>query len=382
MMSRDESHPYCVSGLLAIPRVLVVEADAEAGSRRVEVLNGNGFKAVHVCDMKAIREQVHTTQFDVILCDEAFNSFEDEHVVEFVRREPSTAQVPIIILTIAPRLVRIRYHAGLEPFSSIQKSVDDKTLIDTIRRMISVSLLPAHPSEESNNSLRKGIIHTLSHEFRTPLLAINTGVELLLDHRKALGEEKVQTLLEAIKNGGLRLQKLVNDFMTLQQIEVGLAEQAFNNTARNTSITQILTNFMDSRGSDYQRGGATIVIQDDTGGAHVRVVESQIVDCIDRLVSNALKFSSGDQRAEISVQQEKNNVWFNVKDRGIGLDLTSLQEAIGIFGQIGRATFEQQGSGLGLPIASHFATINGGRLGFQHREGGGSIVSLVLPVSH
>jgi K+-sensing histidine kinase KdpD len=82
------------------------------------------------------------------------------------------------------------------------------------------------------------------------------------------------------------------------------------------------------------------------------------------------------------VQQEKNNVWFNVKDRGIGLDLTSLQEAIGIFGQIGRATFEQQGSGLGLPIANHFATINGGRLGFQHREGGGSIVSLVLPVSH
>jgi signal transduction histidine kinase len=300
--------------------------------------------------------------------------------VEFVRRTPATAQVPIVVLTIAPTLVRIRYHQALEPFSFMQKTADDRTFIDAVRRTISVSLLPAHPSEESNSNLRKGIIHTLSHEFRTPLLAINTGVELLLDHRKELGDEKVQTLLEAIKNGGGRLQKLVNDFMTLQQIEVGLAEQAFNNTARDMSVVELLTNFMDSRGYDYQREGAKVIVEDQSGGAHVRVVESQIVDCLDRLVSNAIKFSSAERVAQISVQRESNSLWLHVKDRGIGIDLNSLQEATGIFGQIGRRKFEQQGSGLGLPIANHFAAINGGRLGFQHREGGGSIVSLVLPL--
>lgn len=379
MMSRDEAAPYCVNGLLAIPRVLVVDADPAAGERRGKLLNENGFKAVVASAMKGVREKVQASQFDVILCDEAFDSFEDEHLVEFVRRTPSTAQVPIVVLTIAPTLVRIRYHQTLEPFSFVQKTVDDRAFIDAVRRAISLSLLPAHPSEESNDNLRKGIIHTLSHEFRTPLLAINTGVELLLDHRKELGDDKVQTLLEAIKNGGARLQKLVNDFMTLQQIEVGLAEQAFNNTARDMSVVELLTNFMDSRGCEYQRDGARVAIEDQSGGAHVRVVESQIVDCLDRLVSNAIKFSSSERVAEISVQRERNNIWLHVKDRGIGIDLNSLQEATGIFGQIGRKKFEQQGSGLGLPIANHFAAINGGRLGFQHREGGGSIVSLVLP---
>ena len=379
-MSRDETAPYSVNGLLAIPRVLVVDADAAAGERRGRLLNESGFKSVVVSDMKAVREKIQATQFDVILCDEVFDSFEDEHLVEFVRRTPATAQVPIVVLTIAPTLVRIRYHQALEPFSFMQKTADDRTFIDAVRRTISVSLLPAHPSEESNSNLRKGIIHTLSHEFRTPLLAINTGVELLLDHRKELGDEKVQTLLEAIKNGGGRLQKLVNDFMTLQQIEVGLAEQAFNNTARDMSVVELLTNFMDSRGYDYQREGAKVVVEDQSGGAHVRVVESQIVDCLDRLVSNAIKFSSAERVAQISVQRESNSLWLHVKDRGIGIDLNSLQEATGIFGQIGRRKFEQQGSGLGLPIANHFAAINGGRLGFQHREGGGTIVSLVLPL--
>lgn len=379
-MSRDETAPYSVNGLLAIPRVLVVDADAAAGERRGRLLNESGFKSVVVSDMKAVREKIQATQFDVILCDEVFDSFKDEHLVEFVRRTPATAQVPIVVLTIAPTLVRIRYHQALEPFSFMQKTADDRTFIDAVRRTISVSLLPAHPSEESNSNLRKGIIHTLSHEFRTPLLAINTGVELLLDHRKELGDEKVQTLLEAIKNGGGRLQKLVNDFMTLQQIEVGLAEQAFNNTARDMSVVELLTNFMDSRGYDYQREGAKVIVEDQSGGAHVRVVESQIVDCLDRLVSNAIKFSSAERVAQISVQRESNSLWLHVKDRGIGIDLNSLQEATGIFGQIGRRKFEQQGSGLGLPIANHFAAINGGRLGFQHREGGGSIVSLVLPL--
>jgi len=287
----------------------------------------------------------------------------------------------LIVLTETKHLTRIRYHKGLEPFSSFPNSIDERTLVDTMRRSISVSLLPAHPAEESNESLRTRIIHTLSHEFRTPLLAINTGAELLIDNWRELGEDKVKTLLQTIRHGGSRLQKLVNDFMTLQQIEVGLAQQAFNNTAREMRLPEILDSFMDSRGCDYERDGARIIIDDQSNEAHVRVVESQVVDCLDRLVSNALKFSQGQRVAEISVQKERNNVWVHVKDRGIGLDLNSLQEAIGIFGQIGREKLEQQGTGLGLPIANHFATINGGRLGFQHRDGGGSIVSLVLPLA-
>ena len=51
-----------------------------------------------------------------------------------------------------------------------------------------------------------------------------------------------------------------------------------------------------------------------------------------------------------------------------------------VFGQLDRERIEQQGGGLGLAIASRYATINKGRIEFERRAGGGSIVSLVLPI--
>lgn len=380
-MSRDEGYPYCVSGLLAIPRVLVVHADGEEAQRLADVLSEAGFTPAVACSKAEFDQETNASQVDLVLVDELLPSFGGEHLVEYARRSAPTSQVPLLVLSEGETLSRIRYHNSLEPFAAVPKRAGTRALVDAIRRSISFSLLPAHPVEQSNESLRSRIIHTLSHEFRTPLLAINTGVELLIDNWQALGEQKVQLLLQTIKHGGARLQKLVNDFMTLQQIEVGLAQQAFNNSAREVSISDLLYSFMESKGCDYQRDGAKILVDDQSGGAQVRIVESQVIDCLDRLVSNAVKFSPSARGAEIVAECDGGNIWLNVKDRGIGLDLDSLQEAIGIFGQIGRETLEQQGSGLGLPIANHFASINGGRLGFQHRDGGGSIVSLVLPVA-
>ncbi len=380
-MSRDDAYPYCVSGLLAIPRVLVADADRQTAEALSVVLREAGFKPAVACDKSEVERELSASQVDLIVVDELLPSFGGEHLVEFARRRAGTEQVPLLVLSEGRDLSRIRYHSSLEPFASVPKASGPQAIVDAIRRSISFSLLPAHPTEQSNESLRSRIIHTLSHEFRTPLLAINTGVELLIDNWKSIGDEKVELLLRTIKHGGSRLQKLVNDFLTLQQIEVGLAQQAFNNSAREVSIPELLYSFMESKGCDYQRDGAYIALDDHSQGARVRIVESQVLDCLDRLVSNAIKFSAPEPAAEIEVEREGGNIWIHIKDRGLGIDLDSLQEAIGIFGQIGREKLEQQGSGLGLPIANHFAAINGGRLGFQHREGGGSIVSLMLPVA-
>ena len=70
-----------------------------------------------------------------------------------------------------------------------------------------------------------------------------------------------------------------------------------------------------------------------------------------------------------------------VRDRGVGIDLERVREAVDIFGQIDRDKLEQQGGGLGLPIASRYASINQGRLEFERRKGGGTTVSLILPMA-
>jgi hypothetical protein len=63
-----------------------------------------------------------------------------------------------------------------------------------------------------------------------------------------------------------------------------------------------------------------------------------------------------------------------------GIDLAKVDTAFELFSQIDREVKEQQGGGMGLAIARRYASAHKGRLEFRAREGGGAIVTLVLPL--
>jgi signal transduction histidine kinase len=235
-------------------------------------------------------------------------------------------------------------------------------------------------TKEDFDAYRKRVLHTLSHEFRTPLSAINIGMELLVEHRTSLDSDKATTLLEAVRRGGLRLEKLVKDFLILQQMEAGITQEIYSSHASPVPLSEVIRHFMELKAHPYMEEGATINLRDESFGAYVRVVESNIVDCVDRLVSNAVKFSEGLKVVEILVEVEGNEARIAVQDRGCGVASSQLEAAFALFSQINREAKEQQGGGMGLSIARKYASAHRGRLEFKGREGGGSVVTLILPV--
>ena len=57
---------------------------------------------------------------------------------------------------------------------------------------------------------------------------MNTGMELLFEHQQTLDHDKAKNLLNAVRRGGLRLEKLVmNFFMVLQQMDAGVPSASF-----------------------------------------------------------------------------------------------------------------------------------------------------------
>jgi signal transduction histidine kinase len=118
---------------------------------------------------------------------------------------------------------------------------------------------------------------------------------------------------------------------------------------------------------------------DHSQGALVRVYEPQLHDILGRLFANAMKFSPNTKSLEIVTYVEENDVVIEVRDRGIGMDVRRVREAIDVFGQIDREKLEQQGGGLGLAIVSRFLAIAGGSVDFEQRSGGGTTVAVRLP---
>jgi signal transduction histidine kinase len=333
----------------------------------------NGAEALSVLANKKV---------DVIVCDVMMPKMGGYELHENIRRNADYAHIPFIFLTALDDRSEIRQgkEAGADDY--LVKPFDPVELVAVVKGKVARSKNLQNLSEQRYDSYRRRVIHTLSHEFRTPLVAINTGMELLIDQVSQQGEPvKSKGLLDAVRRGGQRLERLVNDFMILQQIDAGIARRQYEAKHRSVKVIDLVRKFLSSKGENYTSQGAVLNVTDQSADAVVEVYEAQLIDCLERLVSNAVKFSPREKEVEIHLYRVEQQISIDIKDRGIGLDPKKLDEAIDVFGQIDRDRLEQQGGGLGLSIASHFVALNGGRLEFETRPGGGSTVTIVLPIA-
>ena len=319
---------------------------------------------------------------DVIVCDVMMPEMDGYEFHKYVRSKQELVHIPFIFLTALGdnEELTLGRESGADDY--VVKPFNPQELVSIIKGKVVRSRKMKLLSEARYESFRKRVVQTLSHEFRTPLVAINTGAELLMSQQKSgsCPPERIEKLLGAIQNGGQRLEKLVTDFMLLQQIEAGVAERLFKSQATTCYVKDIMEDIeLKLRDSVLDAGFS---YKSTTYNPNVKLfaMETQLLDIMGRLTENALKFSNEVKEVEIVSYTRDSDAIFEVRDRGIGIDPERIKEALDVFGQLDRDEYEQQGGGMGLPIAHLYAKIHHGSLEFKQRDGGGSIVSLVIPI--
>jgi two-component system, sensor histidine kinase and response regulator len=330
----------------------------------------NGREAMGILGKKSI---------DVIVCDVMMPEMDGYAFHDSVRSCPQYAHIPFVFLTALTSDEEMTKGREIGADDYIVKPFDPKDLLAVVKGKVVRSRSLKNISEERYEAYRKRVIHTLSHEFRTPLVAINTGAELLLEQDSKIDAAKAQHLIEAIRRGGQRLEHLVTDFMLMQQIEAGIAQALYRERSALHDLRETVEAFVEDKLEEVKAQGFTLSCTTLSHGVRARIYEPQIHDILGRLLSNAIKFSRSQKCIEICIYSRADDVVIEVRDRGIGIDVLRVKEAIDVFGQIDRDRLEQQGGGLGLAIANRYVKIHGAKLEFENRDGGGSVVSLVLP---
>lgn len=328
----------------------------------------NGGEALDVLKQRCI---------DVIICDVMMPSMGGYELHESIRKVSDYAHIPFIFLTALGSHDEVSRGKETGADDYIVKPFDAKDLLATVKGKVSRSRKLRSVADERYDAYRKRVVHTLSHEFRTPLVAINTGTELLMEQELS-DREKTHRLLEAVRRGGQRLERLVNDFMLLQQIEAGVAQRLYDTRAAVRPVSELVQLFLEGQ-SKHIECLPPCNLRNECNGSKIFVYEPHIHDILGRLMSNAVKFKLDDPLVDLRLRCENEQVLIEVSDRGRGIDPARAREAIDLFGQIDRDKLEQQGGGLGLAIASRYASINRGELRFERRVGGGTVVSLVFP---
>ena len=359
-------------------KILLVDDNQMVLDVTADYLRAQGYEVAVAHDGTEALHVLGEVLPDLIVSDIMMPGMDGYAFYQSVTEQPEWCNIPFLFLSALGTNKDIHTGKELGCDDYLVKPFEPTELVATIKGKLARAKRRDAVSRSYIDDYRKRVINTLSHEFRTPLVAINTGSELLLDQHDSLQADRVKSLLQSIHRGGQRLQRLVNDFMALQQIDSGTAENAARRLRRAASISDILEMALDAEreqlGEDCPQ--IHLNIPDGAGSWMIQVYESQVTDVVCRLLSNAIKFGGVGLPVEVGLRETSDSVELWIRDHGPGLSCEDASRACQMFMQIDRERFEQQGCGVGLAIAQYFVDLNSGSLTFRTPSGGGLEVSL------
>ena len=229
--------------------------------------------------------------------------------------------------------------------------------------------------EAESHRLRDELIATVSHELRTPLASIIGYAELISE----LGPEDVSELarkhLRIIERNAARELQLVDDLLTMAFLDGNRLRMA----RTRVELTDVCVQVVAAQADRATARGVELAF---AGGACAPVVGEfgKLVQVVEHLVSNALKFTPAGGRVEVEVTELGTMGVITVRDTGIGV---SEEEKNRLFDRLyrgPRAVRDQvPGVGLGLPIVRAIVEAHGGWVDLQSEVGTGTVVRVAIP---
>jgi len=221
---------------------------------------------------------------------------------------------------------------------------------------------------------RRQLIDTVSHELRTPLTSMIGYLDLATDVEEPIPEQTLRHLAVVSRNSD-RLLLLVNELLSVSEVENGPLRLAVTRTDIVT-LAHLSLDDIDQRATE---AGLTVV-RDLPSELMITADPSRLLQVLDNVLSNAIKFTPAGGRIVVSAQRSGDGVDVVVRDTGMGIDAESLPH-------VGTAFFRTPtageagipGVGLGLMISRSIVEAHHGNLTISGREREGTTVQIHLP---
>ncbi|OGY76734.1 MAG: hypothetical protein A2240_00770 [Candidatus Jacksonbacteria bacterium RIFOXYA2_FULL_43_12] len=214
-----------------------------------------------------------------------------------------------------------------------------------------------------------------SHQLRTPLSAINWYTEVLLNDSQGTTNTKQTDYLEKIYASNQRMINLINDFLNVSQIELGIIiikPQTVDLVEKSRSALEELKS---------QFSAKEIEIREKYQGQPRIQSDPKIITVIlQNLLSNAFKYTPPKGQISITITKQKTGVAILIKDSGYGIPHDQHHQ---VFTKFFRADNIKErsvaGTGLGLYIVKSMLTRIGGKIKFKSAEKRGTAFYIHLP---
>ena len=231
------------------------------------------------------------------------------------------------------------------------------------------------------NQMRADFVANASHELRTPLASLRGYIETLQGAARQDSETR-DKFLAIMWSQADRMSRLIDDLLSLSRIEM----RAHLSPKGTVQLNDVLSYVVQSLKPLAEASNATIHISTLDEPARIRGDRDEIVQVVQNLVHNAIKYGRENGQIHVSISREQPvskdqpvKLILRVKDDGPGIEPVHLPRLTERFyrADVARSR-EKGGTGLGLAIVRHIVLRHGADLRIQSEVGKGSTFSVIF----
>jgi len=372
---------------LTKPTVLVVDDNPTNLQVLLESLKQTGFKILVARSGESAIQQAEYGKPDLILLDVMMPGMDGFETCRRLKSREAFRDVPVIFMTALTEVSdKIKgFQAGGVDY--VTKPLQHEEVLArvathlTMRRLQQqlqeqhLLLQEKHVQLQALNASKDKFFSIISHDLRSPLSAVLTGLRMLTDPKNELSDNERQDIVCDARDTTERLYMLLENLLTWSRLQRGLIEF----TPRPLDVRPLLDQNAKLFASNAMQ--KHIAIRQTVTEPILICADRAMIDAVVRnLLSNALKFTNAQGMITISAMQQGEAIEIVIADTGIGMSAETLAKLFRLdvrYDQLGTAG--EKGTGLGLNVCKEFVGKNGGSISVESELGRGTTFYMRFP---
>ena len=261
---------------------------------------------------------------------------------------------------------------------------EELQLLETLARQAALAVERTQLVEETtrlqlvdeSDRLKSALLHSISHDLRTPLAAIKGASSNLMDESVTWTTADRRSFLGTIDVETDRLNRLVRNLLDMSRLEAG----AYPLTKEPALFDEVLEPVLRRLQRTLESHIIAVDMPDDLPFVPMAVL--QVDQVLTNLLENAARYAPPTTTITIGAHTAPDALQIDIADEGPGIPATEREHIFERFYRLSGPESASGGTGLGLAIAKGLVEAQGGRIWVHPREGGGAIFSFTLPISN
>jgi two-component system sensor histidine kinase/response regulator len=358
------------------PVVLVIDDEESMRDSCSQILTRDGFQAETAEDGAAGLEKIKEIKPGLVLIDLKMPGMNGMEVLEqLIKIDPYC--IPVVItgyatVESAVEAMKIGAYDFLpKPFSPDQLRIIIRRGLE--RRKL---ILETESLRQEKKLMEENFITMVSHQLRSPLVAIMQYYEVILGGMAGEVPEKQKEIIQKSKARLEGLLSLINDWLDVARLDRGrIVDKLIP-----TSVKKIITKVIEELQPLTQEEKISLEFGSCSKNDLVQGDEGTLEQVFSNLITNAIRYNKPNGKVTINIKENADYIAVEVQDRGIGIAKEHIPFLFDQFFRVKRG--EQQkikGTGLGLSIAKKIVDAHDGSITVSSDLGKGSTFTVLLP---